>query len=263
MLIVEGAADELIFEPLCAHGQQQVFAAGNRDLVEQLLRHLQQHPIEGCDCLYLVDCDGYGKTTDLKNAKNLLVTETCDMEADLVQLGAARRLARRYMGSDADSEDIVSRACALALPLSIVRRAAFQASVSMRKNRHQLRLADLPDLQLVAWEQKESLLGEVLASVASELEWSKDEEEKVRSKLDDVSTDFGRVCLGKDALDALFRLLRQEGNGEIRGWNLSYFYKALASELQPADFEDWEVGRRLRAWEKRLGHELVKDSDSV
>lgn len=44
MLIVEGAADELLFEELCAYGQHQVFAAGNRSLVEQLLRHLQQNP---------------------------------------------------------------------------------------------------------------------------------------------------------------------------------------------------------------------------
>lgn len=261
MLVVEGAADELLFEDLCAHGQQQVFAAGNRDLVEQLHRHLEQNPIEGCDCLYLVDCDGYGKTADLKSAKNLLVTETCDMEADLVHLGAARRLAKRFVGSDAGADDIVTRASALALPLSMVRRAAFKASVSMRKEQHQLRLADFSDLHLAAWEESTPTPDQALASVASELEWSKEQEEQVKARQDEISDDFGRVCLGKDVLDAVFRLLKREGSGDVRGWSLSYFYKALAKEIRPDDLDNWEVGRRLRAWEKASGHQLVKGGD--
>jgi hypothetical protein len=261
MLVVEGSADEEVFGALCKHGSQQVFAAGNRDLVEQLLRHIRANPIDGCDCLYLVDCDGYGKTADLGAAKNLLVTETCDMEADLVRLGAAARLARRFTTSDSAAKDLVERACALALPLSIVRRAAFRCSVSMRRGQRQLRMADFSDLQLLAWDEAAPPVEEVLSSVATELDWTVDDQNMVESNIASVPTDFDRAGLGKDAFDALFRLLKQEGAGEVRGWNLGYFYKSVGKELRPEDFAHWEVGRRLKAWEEDVGHELVEIPD--
>lgn len=258
MLVVEGAADEEVFGDLCKHGPQQVFAAGTRDLVEQLLRHLQANPIDGCDCLYLVDCDGYGKTADLSAAKNLVVTETCDMEADLVRLGAAMRLAKRFTASDSAAKNLVDRACALALPLSMVRRAAFRCSISMRRSQHQLRMADFSDLQLLAWDEAEPSSQEVLRSVATELDWSESDRGKVEHSMSTVSSEFNRAGLGKDALDALFRLLKQEGMGDVRGWSLGHFYKSVAKELRLDDLGRWEVGRRLRAWEEDVGHELVK-----
>jgi hypothetical protein len=260
VLVVEGAADEEVFGELCVHGTRQVFAAGNRDLVEQLLRHIRSSPIDGCECLYLVDCDGYGKTPDLSAAAELVVSETCDLESDLVQLGAAERLAERFISTGAAAKDLVDRACALALPLSIVRRASFLSSVSMRRPKHQLRMADFSDLQLSAWDGRTPTEQEMLGSVASELEWSTPTRERVKHALPQVSRDFDRTTLGKDAIDALYWLLKREGQGEVRGWNLSFFYKSVARELHLDDLDGWEVGRRLRAWEAASGHKLMKPS---
>jgi hypothetical protein len=260
MLVVEGASDEEVLGELCVHGTQQVFAAGNRDLVEQLLRHIRSKPIDGCDCLYLVDCDGYGKTPDLCEAADLVVSETCDLESDLVRLGAAERLAQRFSSSDSVARDLVDRACALALPLSVVRRAAFRCSVSMRRPKHQLRMADFSDLQLSAWDEAVPTEQEVLGSVASELGWSAAARESVEGALPQIPRDFNCTTLGKDAMDALFWLLKREGQGEVRGWNLSFFYKSVAKELHPDDLDGWEVGRRLKAWEGASGHKLMKSA---
>jgi len=258
VLVVEGASDEEVLGELCVHGTQQVFAAGNRELVEQLMRHIRSEPIDGCDCLYLIDCDSYGKTPDLCEAADLVVSETCDLESDLVRLGAAERLAKRFASSDSDARGLVNRACALSLPLSIVRRAAFRCSVSMRRRGHQFRMADFSDLQLSTWDEATPTEGEVLESVASELGWPAPTQEQVENALPQIPRDFDRTTLGKDAIDALFWLLKREGKGEVRGWNLAFFYKAVAGELRLDDLDRWEVGRRFKAWESASGHTLMK-----
>jgi hypothetical protein len=221
MLVVEGAADEELLGGLCKHGQQQVFAAGNRDLVEQLLRHIRANPVDGCTCVYLVDCDGYGKTADLRQDSSLVVSETCDMEADLVRLGAAARVTSRFMPSMVAAEALIERACQLALPMSVIRRAAFRASISMRRGQSQFRMADFSDLQFAAWSENPPSPVQVLDAVGREMNWSEEQRAQVEGNLPDVPTDFGRACMGKDVLDALFWMLRREGSGEVRGGGAS------------------------------------------
>ncbi len=100
----------------------------------------------------------------------------------------------------------------------------------------------------------------VLDSVAAELDWAEGTRKEVEDALPQISRDFKRTTLGKDAIDALFWLLKREGQGEVRGWNLSFFYKSVAGELQPDDLDGWEVGRRVKAWEVAAGHRLMKSA---
>lgn len=258
MLVVEGATDESLLSQICLLGDRQIFPAGTRDLVEQLLRHLKREPIDGVDCVFLVDCDGKGKTVALAQEHTLLVTETCDIEADLVRLGVATRLTREYVLSDAEAADLVKRACDLAMQLSTVRRAAHAASISMKVNQRQLRLTDLPEIHLSAWEETLPSPTDVISVVGAELEWTLLQEEEVANRLEVVSLDFTETCMGKDALDALFRLLRDQGQGDARGWAREYFYKVVRSRLELSDLDQWQVGQRLRAWQKTRGRDLLK-----
>jgi hypothetical protein len=121
-------------------------------------------------------------------------------------------------------------------------------------------MADFSDLQLSAWDGRTPTEQEMLGSVASELDWSTSTRERVGQALPQVSRDFDRTTLGKDAIDALYWLLKREGQGEVRGWNLSFFYRSVAGELNLDDLDGWEVGRRLRAWEAASGHKLMKSS---
>lgn len=259
MLVVEGRGDETLLSAICQHGEQQIFPAGTRSLVEQLLRHLKREPIDGCDCVFLVDCDGQGKTVSLAAESDLLVTETCDMEADLVRLGVATRVARQYVQSDEIAQNIVQRACEVAMPISIVRRAAHSASVSMKRDGRQIRLAFLPDLQISAWETAPPDPNDVCAVIATELDWSPEQLESVRRHIPDVPEEFSETCLGKDVLDALHRILRDEGTGEIRGWGVNHFHRAVFESLILDDLNHWEVGKRLRAWQDAKRRSLLKD----
>ncbi|MBK5219380.1 MAG: hypothetical protein JJE35_06320 [Thermoleophilia bacterium] len=259
MIVVEGDADNSALSPVCRLGSDGVFVAGGRTHVEQLLSHLRREPIDGCECVFLIDCDGQGKTENLREDGSLLVTETCDLEADLVHLGVATRLIARFLPDPAQAAVMIDRACDLAVVISVVRRAAHATSVRMKHpNGRQLRLGDLPGEEIEHWERTTPASSEVLPVIADALDWSPVEIDRVSSQITSIDADFGRTCMGKDALDALHRLLSSEGPGEVRGWSCEHFHKEVFAELGQQDLAGWEVGRRLAAWQVNAGHELLK-----
>ncbi len=256
VLVVEGQTDEPAFDQICEEGSLQVFSAGSRSLVEQLLVHLERDPVVGCECVYLVDCDGYGKTTALKGRSELLVTETCDLEADLVKLGVAARVIARFVSGQA-AVDVLTKASSCALPLSCVRRAAHRASVSMKLGGKQLRLCDLPESVLAGMENRSVTEQGVLAEVSRQLGWDRHQQSAVSRELPFVARDADAVLLGKDILDAAFRLIRRDGAGEVRGWSREFFFREIRRELSVDDFASWVVGRRMLSWSKLRGHDLI------
>jgi hypothetical protein len=259
MVVVEGEADTAVLSPVCSHGADQVFIAGARNLVEQLLSHLKRKPVHGCECVFLVDCDGRGKTPYLAAEESLLVTKTCDIEADLVELGVATKLASRFSSSQADAAAFVERSRELALPLSIVRRAAHSVSVSMKlEGRRQLRIDDLPVANLEQWEEVIPAPRDVLPVVASVLDWTAEQSNSVLSRVDTIATEFSSTCLGKDALDFLYRLLQSEGVGDVRGWSCEHFHREVCAAFSPDNLDDWVVAQRLKAWQDRTGHVVFR-----
>jgi hypothetical protein len=257
MLVVEGNTDEPCLGGICSFGSDQVFSAGTRSLVEQLLTILENDPIPGCDCVYLVDCDGRGKTVHLQNRDALIVTVNCDLEADLVQLGVAERVVRPFLTPDAAAPAMVQRAVGVAMPMSVVRRAAHSESVSMKRCGRQLALIDLPSSALDAWEQAAPSDGDAVRVVADHLGWESATRVKVQGAMRTVNRTFRDCVLGKDVLDALFLLVQREGSGEVRGWSRDHFHQRVRGALTPDDIGNWEVARRLRAWSQGVGHELL------
>jgi hypothetical protein len=258
-LIVEGSTDKSLLEPHRTGPSGVIFPAGSRQLVEELLRHLRDRPIKGCSCVFLIDCDGTGKTPGLSGETSLLVTQACDVEADLIRLGVAERLARRFLPSDQAAADAVAATSRLALPISTVRRAAALASISMKRCGRQLRLRDFESEAITAVEAGPMSAADALDAVASELGWGDDEKEAVAARLVEIPARFDQVCMGKDALDLLHRRLSREGNGDVRGWSCDYFYEEVRRGLQLSDFSDWEVGRRLFRWQSESGQTLVAE----
>jgi hypothetical protein len=259
MLVVEGGGDNTALSPVCKHGSDQIFIAGARNRVEELLTHLRREPIEGCECVYLVDCDGLGKTPTLAAEESLVVTEACDIEADLVRLGVAARVAARFLPDAASAEQMVEDACELALVISTVRRAAHAASVGMKlPDERQLRLANLPGEELDVWEEETPSPAQALEVIGTGLGWSEEESARVSAQLGSVPDDFALTCMGKDALDALFRRLCEEGSGAVRGWSCAHFHKEVFSALRGEDLGSWEVARRVAAWEENCQCELLE-----
>lgn len=258
MLVVEGEGDDQAMGPVCSYGSGQVFIAGSRMLVEQLLSHLKANPVAGCECVFLVDCDGRGKTEHLAAESALVVTGSCDMEADMVRLGVARRVAERFLPDRAAAEQLVANACEAAMPLSIIRRAAHAAGVSMKVGGlRQLRIADLADEDYFSGVPVAPTA--IVPALAGLLGWRAAEREAVEAGLDSVSAEFSATCMGKDALDVLHTRLREEGTGDVRGWNRDHFHREVFAALERGDLDDWEVGRRLAAWQQALGCIILAD----
>lgn len=261
MLVVEGRTDEPSFGALCSLGDAQVFSAGSRALVEQLLVHLEGDPIPGCDCVYLVDCDGRGKAAHLANRTELVVTQTCDLEADLVRVGIALRVASRYVGSAHEAHDLVGRAKLGGLRVSVVRRAAHHVGVSMKLAGKQLGLLDLGEARLASWEKVAPSDRQVIDAVGELLGWSATTVEQVDTQMTSVDRECDASALGKDVLDELFRLLRKHGTGDVCGWNAEHFRKVVRTSLKPADMTSWIVGQRIARWADEHGHRLLAGAD--
>jgi hypothetical protein len=257
MLIVEGSTDEPCLGGICFHGSDQVFSAGSRDLVEQLLTLLEKDPIDNCECIYLVDCDARGKTAHLCDRDALVVSINCDLEADLVNLGVASRVIRPFVASDQAATHLVERAVAMAAPMSAVRRAASSQSVSMKRRSRQLALADLPGGVLENWEQSAPDDASAVSAVAHQLAWDVETRARVSAAMDEVPRTFHGSILGKDVLDALFRLMLSEGAGDARGWTRDHFHQRVRAGLRPEDTGGWEVARRMRKWSESGGRELL------
>jgi len=257
VLVVEGPTDEDLFGGLCEYGSAQVFAAGPRDLVEQLLVLVEAAPVSDCECVFLTDCDARGKNPALAGAAQLVVTETCDMEADLVKLGVAYRVARRYVVSDEAAVALVEEAIARGTTISIVRRAAHSCSVSMKRDGRQLRLHELADVDGESWIDQTESADSVCAAVAGALGWGPDVEGRVHAAMAQISTEFGATVMGKDVLDALYLLLKVSGQGDVRGWHCDHFHRQVRAEVSHSECDGWEVARRLRSWEAATGHGLL------
>jgi hypothetical protein len=257
ILVVEGPSDEALLGPMCVHGNGQVFAAGSRALVEQLAALFTDAPPDDHICVFLVDCDGRGKTVSLAHLKELLVTETCDIEADLVSLGVAERLAGRFLPS-VEVKDVVQNACQLGLDVSAIRRAAHSVHVSTKKNRKQLRVMEFPESIVDSWFAEHPTRDSILNLFAMELQWSEADAQRVGAALPKVGAGFESVCLGKDALDLLFHQLRGRGTGEVRGWDCEFFHRAVFRALDVQDLNDWAIAQRLRAWETESSHVILR-----
>lgn len=256
-LIVEGRTDEPAWGSLCVLGDRQVFSAGTRALVEQMALLAAVNPPDGCQCAYLVDCDASGKTVHLKHRKDLVVTETCDLEMDFVRLGVARRVVEDFFASEADAEVAVDTAETVALSLSVIRRAAHRARVSMKRDGRQFRLHEISTEIQTKWASDPPTDEDVIAVVVSHLNWSPDDVLAVRAALGAVDRTPEHCVMGKDVLDALFGIARRSGAGEIRGWSVDFFHRRVLGALKTADVTSWVVATRLRAWASETGCELL------
>jgi hypothetical protein len=257
MVVVEGRTDEPPLSALCRLGEAQVFSAGTRTLVEQLLVHLENQPIAGCDCVYLVDCDGVGKTAQLSGREQLVVTETCDLEADLVKIGVALRVVTPFVADGNQADALISSATRTALSLSIIRRAASRARISMKRDGRQLRLCDLPEAVLASWEESTPHDADVIAAVALEMVWDTATTHAVTAELGNIARNANASALGKDILDALFRAVQRAGHGNVRGWSRDYFHQTIRRALGPEDVAGWVVGERITRWADTGGHDLL------
>lgn len=126
------------------------------------------------------------------------------------------------------------------------------------KNGRQFRVADLPDDAYRGWLTQTPDTAEILSVIAAHMGFTAEQIALVLASIAAVPSEFVASCMGKDALDVIFLQLQDEGEGEVRGWDCHQFHKQVFAELTPEDIVDWEVGRRLSAWEASTGHAIIR-----
>lgn len=246
VLVVEGPADESLLRTHCRHDPGQVFAAGTRGLVEGMLIYIGLHPVSHCECIYLTDCDGVGKAPSLRMDRTLLVTQGCDLEADLVMLGVVERTVGTFTSAPL-ARSLVQQGVAISLPLSVIRRRAHTVGVSMRWNGRRLRLCDLRPYGNGYWSSSPPSEDEVLRELKSVLGWSNEVCERVGSAVLSRPVAFENHGSGKDVLDAVWLLLRDLG---VTAESSNVFHDKVRRALSINDISEWEVGRRILAWQR-------------
>jgi Protein of unknown function (DUF4435) len=144
VLIVEGPDDKRLFAPLVKNRQQIVAAGGKGLLLAAQSLALEQGNNR---LLFLADCDYDVALGHLAPARNLVITTYADVEADLLALGALRRLVEDLVAATLNSDEyldevvevVFTRSTALADGLGRVRRVAraegFQVDTRSVKHR--------------------------------------------------------------------------------------------------------------------------------
>lgn len=260
MLVVEGKADAEMLTRFCAHGGAQVLFVEGRKNVEGVLALHRENPGDNAFA-FLTDCDGDGKAESLKTETALVITQGCDIEADLFLIGAVHS-ALRKLGVP-DPAALVTDAIDMSLPLSIVRRMATKVGVSMKHPakagstyRPRLALADLDETVLAAWATSTPGAPTIIANIAPILSWSDRERENVARVSVEKPADFSQLGGGKDALDALHFLGLKNGLLE-RTCKIDKLRRRIEAEVSQTTFESWEVGKRLSAWEREKNVSLL------
>lgn len=256
MLIVEGQTDVALLSRHCRSDRKQVFPAGTRNLVEGMLIYARQQPVENCDCIYLTDCDARGKAPALSSERSLVVTECCDIEADLIHIGVVERVLERMVPPRCTIGPLIGDAIAAALPLSLVRRRAHLVGQSMHfSGGNRLRFFNFPQQVLPRWSTSAPEERVVMSEVARALDWGPETLRMVAGASLEQPPTFECYGSGKDALDALWFILCHRG--VMSGVTADQLHDKVRQGLSPKDLHSWEVGRRILHWQTEHSVSLI------
>ncbi len=260
MLVVEGQEDERVFADFCKLTPKQVRLVGNRDMVEGVMREFRGELPSFLQLAGLTDCDGVGKAPknpELHADPALVVTQGCDLEADLFLIGAVERAlgALNVRGAS----DLAARAMDMAVPISALRRGAHAEGLGMTipPKKHRLRFAWLDDqaIEACASAEFEDALDAVSRACAERLGWRQQELIAATAATPRDGVTFEAVGSGKDAFDALYFLARDIN--ALKDLQPAKLVEHSARQVRATDFAEWHVGRRLTSWQDATGVELM------
>ena len=254
-LVVEGNDDKRLFYSHIAVDVDIVPAGGKKLLRSALQSILEQ---DKGRMLFLTDCDYDVAAGTLHGGPDVVITATCDVESDLINLGILEKLAVEVVplrsieakdGAARIAAEIQSHAELIALALGRIRMAAQPLGVDL----------ELEDIDLNKyWDRKR---GRFLSDKLDQVIWERltketnisreDWEERVNQSPSDLL-----LCHGKDLLKAVqlfFRILYKMDN-KITVDMLNIMMRLAMDQPQ---FERWKVVQRIRQWESRYGRVLL------
>jgi len=267
MLVVEGEEDENVFRKFCVLAPTQVRLVHNKDNVEGVIREFRLDLPPFLELAGLTDCDAVGKAPEdpkLRADPALVVTQGCDLEADLFLIGAVERALEALNVRGAS--DLAARAMDMAVPISALRRGAHAEGIGMTipPKKHRLRFAWLDDqaIEACASAKFEDALDAVSRACAERLGWRQQELIAATAATTRDGVTFASVGSGKDAFDALSFLSREIN--ALKDLQPAKLIEHSARQVRATDFAEWHVGRRLTSWQDATGVQLINlASDSL
>jgi hypothetical protein len=255
VLVVEGADDKRVFYRHMAPLADVMPCGGKRLLRASLAAMLATD--EG-RILFVTDCDYDVLNGTLHGGPNMVITKACDVEADLIDLGVLEKLIPEVvpnaMGSKTSASKIATNARGYAEKVAEImgriRIVAQPIGVDLDfDNWDLLKFWDAKSGEPLAKKMHQAVLARLKrASVSiSEADWM--------ARIGDVSDDCA-VCNGKDLIAAVQMVLHTRYKMNHK-FSKEIIAGMMRLALDDAQFANWSVVTRIRAWEKRHGRALL------
>lgn len=254
-LVVEGYDDKRIFYDRISLTADVVPAGGKR-LLRAGLAAISE--TDKGRILFLTDCDYDVFGGMLQGGPDVVITNSCDVESDLINLGILEEIVVEVIpgvvqskgSSTRVAEDVRQCAEAISVPMGRVRMAAQPLGVDL----------DLENLDLGKyWDSgsRQCNIEKLNWTVCNKLRragvrLSKGEWEQ---RLADTPTD-AIVCNGKDLFAAAQMIMRTQYKMSNK-YSFEIIVSMARLSLDEERFERWSVVRRIRQWEKRNSAQLL------
>jgi Protein of unknown function (DUF4435) len=253
-LVVEGNDDKrLFYSRVCA--SSDVIPTGGKTLLRSALESMLES--DKGRVLFFTDCDYDVASGDLHGGPDIVITASCDVESDLIDLGILDKLAVEVVPQAISSKDSATRigtnvrehAEKAALPLGRIRMAAQPFGVDLELEEIDFsKYWDKKSKTVLADKLYKVIRDHISAKVGiSQTEW----DERLRQ----IPTN-PILCHGKDlakAAQMFFRYLYKMDNKITSGMLIMMMRLAI----DESTFESWSVVKRIRAWEARSSRRLL------
>lgn len=283
LIVVEGSSDRRALYPFL-HPKTVVVAANGNYHVVSAFDGLETDVRKGI--LFILDCDG---TVDerLKGHRELVITTNRDIEADLLfELDGLTRVAYSVLGGavsreeiDTQVRDLLRFARQLTSTIGLIQTSARSLGLRVRVasrssgQRRPLRLRDVRDIpQWAARLYRPSIL-EAAKAIANSTGWSEEDVEAVAGRAVELresickphsrsacaSCRYMTHCNGHYLVEAISLALTQHHSVRISAEELD---RSVRIAADPRRLGDWQVVRRIQAWEEGQACRALRNSGS-
>jgi hypothetical protein len=253
ILLLEGRDDVRLLAPILL-GLDAVIPCGNKPKLLQAFHALRSG--EDRRFVFVADCDYDVPLGRLAPAENLILTSGVDVEADLISLGLTERIVTELVPEAINSDTglrettriVEERAMAIADAVGRFRRLSAERGLglsfaTLRYRRH--RTAGSNDVDLAKLARTLRQTNPMCGLDARELE--------TLARALPVANNGAH---GDDLLGGIEAVLRDDLR--VTPPSVETLVRLLRASATTETFEQWDVYRRLRAWEARTGRRILR-----
>ena len=249
ILVVEGGDDRRFFERYVDSNDCFVVSAGGKAHVIDLIETLKREGYRGL--VGVVDGDFDRIEGRACQNSNVVMLDSCDLEAMLVRSGALERILGEIGSRDkmaAFGRDIRLVLTEAAVPIGCLRLYSERVELGLRFGNMRYRdCVDARTLVVDIWS-----LIQVVKNQSQRPDIVQDDLVREMQHIAQSIADPWLVCIGDDLVSVLaIGLTRAIGNMSRTDVSLEYLYRALRLAYERADFDKSQVCADLQRWERR------------